>query len=386
MQANIIHQRQMEKQTFVFGTAATGRNFTDRKRETQRLCANFTYGVNTILISPRRWGKTSLVKKVIETVDKDKVKPVYIDIFSCRDAGEFYARFAESVVRQTATKNEEWIENIRKFLQRFRPKLKFSTGGEVEFSLTFEVTPKEEDAESILSLPEKIAEKRGCRIVVCIDEFQQIGEFPDSLTFQKRLRTVWQHQQLTSYCLFGSKRHLMTELFEKSSHPFYKFGDVIFLKKIDTADWVEYIRSRFAETGKEIGEELATEICERVDNQSNYVQQLAWILWIGTKHVARREDLDEAFQELTDHNSMLFESETESLTAPQLNFLRAILEGVDREFTRKEVLNNYQLGTAANIKRIKDSLLKKNLIDIEGGRTYIPDPVLRHWLTRKLNL
>ena len=98
-----------------------------------------------------------------------------------------------------------------------------------DFSISLEMNPQSNDVDEILQLPEKIAQKKGYNIVVCIDEFQQIAEFKDSKTFQKRLRSVWQLQKSVSYCLFGSKKHLMNELFEIKSLPFYKFGDAIYL-------------------------------------------------------------------------------------------------------------------------------------------------------------
>lgn len=372
----------MEDKTFVFGTAATGEYFTDRKEETRRLVANFTHGVNTILISPRRWGKTSLVKRVIDLIDDDHVKTVYIDIFSCRDEEDFYSRFADCVIRQTASHYDEIIENIKSFLQRFNPQIKFSAGSEIEFSVSLDTRPKEKDADEILSLPEKIARKKNCRIVVCIDEFQQIGEFRDSLTFQKRLRTVWQHQEKTSYCLFGSKKHLMAGLFANTSNPFYKFGDIMFLKKIPSEEWVPYIISRFNESGKEISKELAEDLCRLVENQSNYVQQLAWILWVNSTKEATSDALKGSFDELINHNSLLFENMTENLTASQMNFLRAVTEGVETQFTRQEILQKYDLGTASNIKRIKNSLLQKDLIDVQLSKVTIPDPILKEWLIR----
>ena len=375
----------MEERPFVFGTAATGDNFTDREKETKRISANFIYGVNTILISPRRWGKTSLIKRVREKVASKDLKVVFIDIFSCRSPEEFYSRFAECVIKQTSSRTEEWLENIKKFLLRFNPKLSMGMDPINDISLSMEFLPREEDAVEILSLPEKIASEKKCRIVVCIDEFQQIGEFKDSLTFQKQLRTVWQHQELTSYCLFGSKKHLMTELFEKISYPFYKFGDIFFLEKIPTDIWVKFICDRFKETGKKISEELAKEICELVENQSNYVQQLAWIVWVNSDEIAMEEDVKDSYKELINHNSMLFERMTENLTSFQLNFLRAIVNGIHNEFSTQTVLNKYQLGTSANISKIKEALLKQDLIDINNKEVSIPDPVFRAWLRKKLS-
>lgn len=376
----------MEERPFSFGSAVTGENFTDREKETKRLSANFKHGINTILISPRRWGKTSLVKKTIELVKSEKLKIVYLDIFACRTPEEFLTRFAENVVKQTSSRTEEWFENIKSFLLRFNPKFTMRPDLLTEYSLNLQFSPLQEDREEILNLPEKIAIKKNCRVVVCIDEFQQIGEFKNSLTFQKQLRTVWQHQQSTSYCLFGSKKHLMMQLFENTDYPFYKFGDLMFLNKIPSEMWTKFIIERFNDSGKNIDASIAEEISTLVECQSNYVQQLAWILWVNTDREATHEELKFSFNELIQHNSPLFERMIENLTGYQLNFLRAVVSGVKKDLTSQENLIKYQLGTSANVSRIKESLLNKDLIEINNKETTIPDPIFREWLRRELKI
>lgn len=376
----------MESKPFIFGIATSGDNFTDRKKDTERLLLNFQHGVNTVLISPRRWGKTSLVQKVCHLAQSDKLKVVYLDIFLCRSDKDFYDAFAAAVLKQTSSKLDEWLENIKLFLSRVSPKISIGTDPMTDFSISLEMNPKREDIEEILQLPEKIAQKKGFNIVICIDEFQQIAEFKDSKTFQKRLRTVWQLQKSVSYCLFGSKKHLMNELFEKKSLPFYKFGDAIYLSKIGTADWVEYICSRFMVTGKVITKELAERICRMVDNHSSYVQQLAWLVWIRTDQLATINDLEAAYQDIIEQNTPLFEKQTESLTTYQMNFLRAIIDGVHSEFTTQETLNKYQLGSSANVAIVKKALVKKELIEVEKRQIVISDPLLAVWLKKELRM
>ncbi len=373
----------MENKPFIFGVATSGDNFTDREKETARLLSNFRHGINTVLISPRRWGKTSLVQKVCRLAQSDELKIIYLDIFSCRSDREFYDAFAAAVLKQTSSRWDEWVENAKLFLSRISPKISLGADPVSDFSISLELNPKSDDINEILQLPEKIAQQKGCSIVVCIDEFQQIAEFKDSKTFQKRLRTVWQLQKSVSYCLFGSKKHLMNELFEKRSLPFYKFGDAVYLPKISTADWVEYICRRFEATGKQISKELAKEICEAVDNHSSYVQQLAWLVWIHTKEVAANQNLEDAYQDIIDQNTPLFEKQTESLTTYQMNFLRAIIGGVSKEFTTQDVLQKYQLGSSANVSIVKRALIKKELIEVEKQQTVIPDPVMKIWLKRE---
>ena len=374
----------MENRPFTFGVAASGENFTDREAETKRLLTNFRHGVNTILISPRRWGKTSLVQKVCRLAQSDKLRVVYMDAFSCRSERDFCDAFASAVLKQTSTKAEEWQESVKLFLSRVSPKISLGPDPMTDFSISLEMNPKREEVDEILQLPEKIARKRGWRIVVCVDEFQQIAEFTDSKAFQKKLRSVWQLQESVSYCLFGSKKHLMNELFEKKSLPFYKFGDAIYLQKIGTADWVDYIRSRFEATGKRVSRELAEKICLRVDNHSSYVQQLAWLVWTHTEDEATERDFDNAWRDIVDQNTPLFEKQTESLTTYQMNFLRAIVDGVSDEFTTQEVLQKYQLGTSANVSAVKRALEKKELIEVEKRQVVIPDPILKEWLKREL--
>ena len=376
----------MENKPFTFGVATSGDNFTDREKETERLLMNFRHGVNTILISPRRWGKTSLVQKVCRLVQTEQLKVVYLDIFSCRSDKDFYDAFASAILKQTSSKSEEWIENAKLFLARITPKISIGPDPMTDFSISFEINHRSNDIDEILQLPEKIAQKKGCNIVVCIDEFQQIAEFKDSKTFQKRLRSVWQLQKSVSYCLFGSKKHLMNELFEKKSFPFYKFGDAIYLSKISTQNWIEYICRRFGVTGKQISEELAEKICQRVDNHSSYVQQLAWLVWIHTDKIATEQDFEAAYQDIIDQNTPLFEKQTESLTTYQMNFLRAIIDGIHSEFTTQEVLNKYQLGSSANVSIVKRALVKKELIEIEKRQVVIPDPIMAVWLKRKLGI
>ncbi len=370
---------------FVFGVRVEGNTFTDRKEETNRLKMNFLYGVNTILISPRRMGKTSLVEKVCSLVESDTLKIAKIDAFGCRSENDFINAFATAVVRATSSKWEEWMENAKTFLSRFIPKISIGQDPLTDFSIALEYNRANTVTEDILQLPETIAKQKGIKIVICIDEFQQIADFPDSITFQKKLRSVWQLQSNVSYCLYGSKKHMMEKMFQSQSHPFYRFGDLFYLDKISETDWVEYICDRFRVTGKEISRELASEICTVTDRYSSYVQQLAWLVWLRTDKHATKEDVEFGIDRMLDACEPLFIQQTESLSAYQMNFLRALANGVHTGFTRSEILDTYQLGTAANISRLKKALTEKDLIMMTAPKKLeISDPILALWLKRRV--
>ena len=374
------------EQSFVFGVSVSDYNFIGRKEEIRRLKMNFEEGINTILISPRRWGKTSLVRKVCDVVDRKKVIPVFVDIFKCKTEYEFYNALAEAVLKQTASKTELWMDNARDFIARLSPKVSFSPEPNSEFALSLGISPKTHAPEEILSLAEEIAQKKQKRIVVCIDEFQQIGEMADSVSIQKRLRSVWQHQRLTSYCLFGSKKHTMMNVFQKRNMPLYQFGDFKFLDKIPTETWVEYIVQHFKDRQRTISTEQAAKICQLVDNYSSYVQQLSWLVFslIDEGQVVTDEHLKQGVKDLLNSQEQLFMQQIEPLTAYQMNFLRCILSGHHDDFGETAVREEFQLGSVSNITRLKTALVDKDIVEMSGKRYYITDPVFALWFRSRM--
>lgn len=368
---------------FVFGKAAEGTYFTDRIEDAKRLHANLTHGINTILISPRRWGKTSLVKKVIADINRPDIKPVFIDIFQCKSEYEFYHAFASAVIKQTASRLDEWVETAKYFLSNISPKFSFGSDPMNDFSLSFEWNPKDDTETDILQLPEKIAQKKDVHLVICLDEFQQIADFVDTQKFQKKLRSVWQHQQNVTYCMFGSKKHLMENIFNDKANPFYKFGDMMFLKKIPTEEWVPFICAKFQETGKIISPELASKICEATENLSSYVQHLAWIVWYKTDKVVTNKDVTAAIDDLLEQNKVFFQREVEQLSEFQLNFLRALADSVTTGFSRKDIIKKYRLESSANVQSVKKALLKKDLINVDGQEISFNDSLFKQWLKRQ---
>ena len=373
----------MEK-AFVYGMSVGGNNFTDRIEETKRIKLDFENGVNVILISPRRMGKTSLIKKVISEIDNPMLKIVYMDIYDCRSEYDFYNRFAETIMKSTGNHLEQVMENIKRFLVRISPKISFSPEPNSEFSVSLGITPKDYSPEEILNLPERIAKEQGVRLVVCIDEFQQIGEFTDSLTIQKRLRGVWQHHQNVSYCFFGSKKHLMENIFQNRRMPFYQFGEMLHLKCIPTIYWVPFICSRFEKYGKKIAEEYASRICQVVKNYSSYVQQLAWNVMAETEKEVNEESFEEGLKALLEQNSSLFIQQTEGLTTYQLNFIRLLCKDIHSGFTTQAVSEIYPLGSKSNIDRIKKSLVDKEIITIEKDGIFLADSVFELWFKREM--
>ncbi|MDD5891138.1 MAG: ATP-binding protein [Bacteroidales bacterium] len=367
---------------FVFGVPVDDTHFIGREKEISRLSNNFNFGVNTIILAPRRWGKTSLVNKVAGLFSSEKTIIVRMDIFACRSEYEFLNLFSSEVLRQTSSRIDELKELAKGFIERLTPKISLSPDAVSEYSISLGITPKTHSPEEVLRLPQIIAERKHCEIIICIDEFQQIGEFPDSLNVQKRLRTFWQNQKNVHYCLYGSRMHMMSNLFQKKSYPFYKFGDILNIAPIPLEEWVPYIRDRFKANGLTIEEPEIKQICESVEYQASYVQQLSYSVMLLSSGKVSSEDIDNGIEDLISQNSIAFIEQTKSLSGYQMNFLRAVVDGIHSGFGEANVREKYNLGSPSNIPRLKNALIGKELIELSGNGIAIGDPVLRLWLKK----
>ena len=371
---------------FSFGKIVREDDFTDRRQETAKLLANIQALTNTAIISPRRWGKSSLVNKVVDIISEDSgYMIVRMNVFKCDDEQDFYALFAKSVMEQISSSVDTLIANAREFLSNLLPTISFSdplSRYEISFGLDIARNPIPED---ILDLPQRIAARRGKKVVVCIDEFQQIGEFSNSSRFQKILRSHWQEQTDVAYILYGSKKHMMMNIFGEYKSPFYKFGDILFLPKISNEDWRVYIQGRFRDTGKTIAPEVAGYVARLVDNHPYYVQQLAQLSWLRCESECTVETVDSALSSMLDALNLQFIGIMDTLTDKQRNFLCALADGVV-QLTAERTLTTYKLGTNGNVRIIRNALLKRDMIDVEGKSVQIQDPVFKLWIQRQYSV
>jgi len=169
------------------------------------------------------------------------------------------------------------------------------------------------------------------------------------------------------------------DVFTDSSMPFYKFGDLMFLEKIKKEDWIKFISKRFRDTKKSISKSNAALIADLAECHPYYVQQLAQQCWLRTRDKCSEETIYEAQQGIVDQLSLLFQTKTEELSNSQVNFLNALLSG-ETQLSSKDSMEKYNLGTSANVVRIKKALENKEIVDIRGNKISILDPMYKSWL------
>jgi hypothetical protein len=373
----------MKDSPFIYGTTVNRHSFTNRESETEKLKTNLLNGVNTMIISPRRWGKSSLVEKVISDINKKekKVKTVVIDLFSVSNEEEFLELFAREVLKASSTKWQDWINTGKEIFKKLTPKFSMSFE-QTDFSLSFDWKELKKYSQEVLDLPESIAKKKGIRFIICLDEFQNLSYFESFTDLEKKMRACWQRHHSVTYCLYGSKRHMMTDIFNDPGKPFYRFGDIMLLQKIETEKWVSFITKSFASSGKSIPEAIAAKIPALMKNHSWYVQQLSHYTWNLTQKKASDEQLEAALRELIQANTPLYQKEIEDLANTQINLLKAIAKG-ETKFTSTAVMQNYQLGTPRNVSKNKQTLINYDLIHEINGEFEFLDPAFELWFKKQ---
>lgn len=372
------------KSPFQYGTLVEKENFVNRVEERKQLKELLGSGINVMLISPRRWGKSSLVKIAMDELvhENEHVRVCFIDAFSIKTETEFYHAFAREVIACAASSLEKRLEDIKHFLKAISPSitLKSNTSESLSFDLKFDIGDR--NAMEVLELPEKIAIAKGLQIIVCIDEFQQLALLSGYKGMEGKMRSAWQKQHHVSFCFYGSKRHMMMDIFNNSSNPFYRFGQVLFLQKIKKEEWIPFIVNAFRKTNKEISEEQAERVCDIVKCHSWYLQQFCYFIWSGTFKEVTDEMIEIRVRQLIDTNMPMFMNDTEKLTAAQTALLRAVVNGEYR-FNSIPVVRKYGLGSAQTITRNKRMLTERDFIEKEEDRYVFSDPVFELWFKRE---
>jgi uncharacterized protein len=371
----------MQSAPFVFGKIAEFENFTNREEETELLKNQFLALNNVIVISPRRWGKTSLIKHVTTKLEQqnENYKVVHLDMFNVRSEEEFYEMFATKILKINYSKIETIIEKSKSLFSKIIPKISFNPIPESEFSLSFDWEEVKKNPSEILDLPQKIAEKENIKIIVCIDEFQNLQVFKDALSFQKKLRANWQHHNGVSYCLYGSQENMMQTFFNSPKLPFYRFAYILNLEKIKINKWATFITTRFADTSKKIDEKEAILIVNLVENLPFYVQQLAQITWFLTDKKASIDIVKKAFANLLEQLNPFFVRETEHLTTNQIKYLKLLIENIGPENTFYNI-EKYGLNSTANMAVIKKALVEKQILRKNQKVLEFIDPIFKVWL------
>jgi len=368
------------KNPFVYGGRVSGDAFCDRENEIRELLDDIRERQHVILFSQRRFGKTSLVWKVLEEAAKQGIITVYADLYPVFTLGEFIEEYAKAIARGLSG-YEKAVKVMRDVFSRLHLSMSIDPTGNPQWSVGFDRSKEVESFDEVISSFETYLKKKGKFGVVAFDEFQQITELDGQKT-EHRLRSIIQVHERISYLFVGSRKHLLHDIFSNPNRPFYRSGKILPLGKISFGNFSLFIKEKFREAGVDIEDSAVKAILETSESHSYYTQYLCHVLYdIMEERQIREKDIPRAVDFLMSRESTAYMNTWDLLTLRQRQALAALSETEPGETPfRSEMLRRFGMSQPAIMIRALKSLIGKDLVDKEEGGYEIVDLFFRKWI------
>lgn len=359
--------------------------FCDREEELQLMLRNCVNHSDMTLISQRRMGKTGLILRLFDELQTTKpdIHTIYLDIFASRNIDDFIKLLAEATMKSFPAKSSIG-ERLMTFIKSLRPQLSFdSITGEPQLQIAYQTAHEKEYTLRGLF---DFLDSQEVPIVIAIDEFQQIRDYPEQ-NMEALLRTYIQQMHNLTFVFCGSKKHLMTDIFTNEKKPFYASTSFVSLSKIAEAPYTAFIHRLFEERQRSITSEAIQFILEWTRRHTYYTQQLCHTIYANGKQSIDLKEVKLACNQLMKQSEAVYLQYRQMLTDKQWDYLIAIAkEGSVQQITSSAFLKRHKIGTPSVSRRLADALCEKGLLNDEStlnGTIYsISDVFLSHWMER----
>ena len=383
---------------FVYGEVVPRTAFVDRVAEIDRLTRDLLAGQKVFLISPRRYGKSSLLRQALAEAGRRGALAVEVTVSSYSSYVAFLEGYARALV-SLETGADRALGWLRDRLGGIRPEVRIEPDakGAAALMLSFPSarTPRDVSrlAQEVFALPGRIAESRRRPLAIALDEFQAIASFdreggraPRMHQVEHALRAAVQHQRQVGYVFSGSEPSLMEAMLGRS-RPFYRAGPVMRLAKIPAGDFARFVEARFSATGITPDPGLGAAIVELAGNLPYDVQRLAHELWDDARAEGEKsagaDSLHRTLRRLLGEHDALFEATWQRLTLAQRAALRAAVLQDGRELLAADTRARYRLGGASTVQTSLNALVRDDVLAREGPRFAMVDSLFREWVARR---
>ena len=366
---------------FIYQGYESPKYFCDREVETKTLLSHLKNGRNVTLISPRRIGKTGLIKNTfyhLKEQEKDATC-LYIDIFATKNLHDFVELLGVIVINEIVRKNASFIEKTISFFSALRPVLSMDPlTGEPSVSITVEPSKEDITIQSIFNYLNDSEQE----VYIAIDEFQQIAEYPEKGT-EALLRSYIQFAQHVHFIFSGSKFHLMAEIFGSPKHPFYQSTEMMGLKPLDSDVYYDFCLQFFKEKGGNIEKDIFEYLYNMFEGHTWYIQCIMNRLYEANTNVESTEQVNAAILSILAGREPQFESLSQFFTDNQFSLLKAIAkEGIVAQPTAGRFIKSHNLSGASSTKAALKVLEDKELVYRKPEGYIIYDRFMDLWLKR----
>jgi len=369
---------------FRYGDLALDDAFTDREEELAALEADVLNGQNVALIAPRRYGKSSLVRRATQDLLAKGVLVVEVDLMSAPSKEKLAAKLAKSIHDDVASVIFNAKERLRIFSTlRVVPVVTiYPEDGSTTFS--FSTARVEQDIDETLDrlfeLPAELAADRGKQIVVYFDEFQEVTEIDPQLP--ARMRAIFQPQPQVSHVYSGSKRDMMLRLFNDENEPFYRSAKIMEIGLIASPTFKDFIKKQFDKTDRAVGDDALDSLLNITHGHPYATQELAYALWetVPEGFTAFSGDLADALEAVLRSENARFTLLWDQASRPQRLVLQALATEPGRPFSEK-YRQEHQLPSTSGVQRALTALTTEEVVaKNENGDYYVSEPFLSEWI------
>lgn len=367
---------------FRYGIAVDEPYFIDREKELKDFSKWLKTGQSLVVYSPRRYGKTSLMLKLLKKLRKEGYMTIYIDFFKVNSRRRFTELYYNEILNQMPSW-EKALRKISTLTKKIRPLISIDNQGLPNVSVRFEDKPGEEDLSELFDLPMKISDKKSWIIV--FDEFQDINRL-NGESFEKEMRASLIHHTNVSYVFMGSQTHMLLNIFTHQNRAFYQFGKIIELKKIPEDLLTEFLESGFTKSGINYSKGLVGKLIETCEAIPHYVQYLASGAWeeaIESDSILDEEILERAIEKIITNQSDYFMKQFEVLTAHQQRVLLSLCQENRNIFT-SDFAEKFHLGPVSSTQRSIQRLIKEGILTRQADVYCFNDPFFKRWIEKTL--
>jgi len=351
--------------------------FCDREKVTKDIISALTNERNVTLMAPRRYGKTGLIRNVFQSLD-DSYAKIYIDIYATSDLRDFTQTFAKAVIGALDSNVEKAVGTVGRFFSRFRPTATPDAAGNVSLSFSLEDADMDQ---SIKDVFDYLASKDR-RIVIAIDEFQQILKYPETGT-EALLRSYVQFSENVQFIFAGSQHHLMAEMFTSPRHPFYQSTDILSLDVIPCDRYCAFAESFFKADGRAFSQTAFQELYRRFDGITWYIQSVLNRIWGEGEGLRDTAQIDSAVSSLVEVRALTFHDLYVGQTDSGRLLLKALaMEGLVPEITSGAFIARHGLVASSSVRTALSTLMANDLVYRTEKGYIVYDRLFALWLRK----
>lgn len=370
---------------FSFGPLALDEVFTDREAEIKSLVADARNGQDVVMFAPRRYGKSSLIWRVAQELVKQDVLVAQLDLMRTPTKDQLASKLAKTIHEEVASRLWNAKERIKVFAGlRLKPTMTVNPAdGSMSFSFDARAAERDIDAtlEELFSMLGRIAADRDRRVVLVLDEFQEVIDIDPRLI--KLMRSVFQEQPEVAHIYLGSKRHMMEKIFNNANEPFWRSAKQTQLDVIPPDLFAAYAVEKFKETGKQLSAEASERVLALTGGHPYATQELLYFLWEETPE-GQAADLtiaENALQATLRSEHAHFSLLWDQTAAGQRRVLQAMAQEQPARLASSDYQQRHSLRSTSAVQAALQPLVRKDLVEKTGRGEYrIAEPFLAEWI------